>query len=119
MPRSARDAAETYRAAVNTKDLGLLRTIFADDVTLLVPINLTPDDPTGRYRGVDAVMEFFGHVSFPVGAILTYTHVYEDGSSCVVELEAEAGHYHMEAVDIFTVNDQGLVGRMAVYARVY
>src|SRR5438128_10240271 len=97
MSRSARDAAETYRAAVNTKDLGLLRTIFADDVTLCVPINLTPDDTTRTYRGVEAAMDFFGGVSFPVEAILTYTHVYEDDRTCVVELEAEAGDRRMEA----------------------
>ena len=118
MPKTARDAADTYREAVNTKSLDLLRTIFAEDATLQVPAALTPDDPTGTFRGIDNVMGFFAHVSFPDKAILTYTHVYEDGNTCVVELTGELPDRTVEALDIFTVGNDGQVTRMAVYARV-
>ena len=118
MSSHARNAADTYHQAVNTKDLQLLRTIFADDATLHVPAALTPNDPTGTFRGIDNVMGFFAHVSFPDKATLTYRHVYEDANTCVVELVGELPDRTVEAVDIFTVGDDGLVTRMAVYARI-
>jgi hypothetical protein len=118
MPTPAREAALTYQRAVNAKDLGLLRTIFSEEAVLVVPTPLTPQDPTGSFRGIDAVMGFFARVSFPEQAVLTYTHVYEDGDTCVVELEGRLPERTVEAVDIFTVGGHGLVTRMAVYARV-
>ena len=65
------------------------------------------------------VMGFFARTSFPAQAILTYTHVYEDGPSCIVELAGRlpAGN-DVEALDILTVGDEGRVKRMAVYARI-
>jgi hypothetical protein len=64
-------------------------------------------------------MDFFEATSFPAQAILTHTHVYESDDSCVVELEGllPAGNT-VEALDIFTVGSDGLVTRMAVYARI-
>jgi hypothetical protein len=114
----ARAAALTYQRSVNAKDLDLLRTIFAEEAVLVVPTGLTPDDPTGTFRGIGPVMGFFGGVSFPQHAVLTYRGVYEDGDTCVVELEGRLPDRTVEAVDIFTVNAAGLVTRMAVYARV-
>jgi hypothetical protein len=120
MTNPARAAADTYRESVNTKNLDLLRTIFADDVELVVPtMALDLKNPDGRFHGIDQAMEFFATTSFPAQAILTYTHVYETDHSCVVELSGRlpAGN-SVEALDIFTVGDDGLVKRMAVYARV-
>ena len=123
MATPARQAAQTYLDAVNAKDLGLLRTIFADDVTLLVPLTtpaMRSGNPTGIYRGVEETMGFFSGISFRAEATLTYTHVYEAGDTCVAELSATTPGTDrvLEAVDIFTVGDGGLVTRMAVYARV-
>jgi hypothetical protein len=118
MASAARNAADTYFNAVNTKDLALLRTIFAQDATLQVPAAITPGNPEGTFHGIDNVMGFFTNVSFPDKAVLTYTHVYEDGGSCVVELEGQLPDRKVEALDIFTVGDDGLVTRMAVYARI-
>ena len=120
MTTPARAAAETYRQAVNTKDLDLLRTIFADDVVLSVPtMALELKNPDGVFRGIEEAVEFFATTSFPAKAILTYTHIYEDGNSCVVELEGRLPPGNsVEALDIFTVNGAGLVARMAVYARI-
>ncbi len=116
----ARAAAETYRESVNTNNLDLLRTIFAEDVVLSVPtmaMDLT--NPNGVFRGIDEAMDFFAATSFKAKAILTYTHVYEDENSCVVELKGRLpGGNDVEALDIFTVNDDGLVTRMTVYARI-
>ncbi len=117
MPSPARRAAETYRRAVNSKDLDLLASIFSDEVTLCVPAALTPGNPTGTFHGKEAAMPFFAHTSFPEKAQLTYTHVYEDGNTCVVELRGDLPDRVVEAVDVFTVGDDGLVVRMAVYAR--
>lgn len=116
----ARAAANTYRESVNTKDLELLRTIFADDVVLSVPtMAMDLSNPDGVFHGIEETMAFFGETSFKAKAILTYTHVYEDGNSCVVELKGRlpAGN-DVEALDIFTVNEEGLVTRMTVYARI-
>ena len=116
----ARAAAETYRESVNTKNLDLLRTIFAEDVVLSVPtMAMELENPDGVFHGIDEAMEFFANTSFKAKAILTYTHVYEDENSCVVELKGRlpAGN-DVEALDIFTVNDEGLVTRMTVYARI-
>jgi hypothetical protein len=113
----ARRASEAYRRAVNTKDLTLLRTIFAEGATLGVPAALTPGDPSGSFRGVEDVMGFFSKVSFPDRAVLGYDHVYEDGATCIVELIGHLPERDVEALDVFT-DDDGLVVRMAVYARV-
>ncbi len=116
----ARAAAETYRESVNTKNLDLLRTIFAEDVVLSVPtMAMDLKNPDGVFRGIDEAMDFFATTSFKAQAMLTYTHVYEDKNSCVVELKGRlpAGN-DVEALDIFTVNDDGLVTRMTVYARI-
>ena len=114
----AHQAAETYRAAVNKKDLELLRSIFDEDATLCVPAALTPGNPTGTFHGIDDVMGFFTHVSFPEKADLTYVHVYESGDTCVVELRGALPDRTVEAVDIFTTGPSSLVTRMAVYARI-
>jgi len=105
---------------VNRKDLDLLRTIFAKDVVLQVPtMAMTLKNPDGVFHGIDAAMDFFASTSFPAQAILTYTHIYETEDSCVVELQGRlpAGN-SVEALDIFTVGEDGLVTRMAVYARI-
>ena len=120
MPNSARAAADTYRESVNTKDLDLLRTIFAKDVELVVPtMAMDLENPDGVFRGIDQAMDFFANTSFRAQAILTYTHVYEAGDSCIVELKGRlpAGN-DVEALDIFTTGPDGLVTRMAVYARI-
>ena len=120
MSKSARAAAETYRESVNKKDLELLRTIFAEDVELVVPtMALDLKNPDGVFRGIDEAMEFFATTSFPAQAILTYTHVYDSEDSCIVELQGRlpAGNT-VEALDIFTTGADGLVTRMAVYARI-
>lgn len=120
MTTPARAAAETYRESVNTKDLELLRTIFAPDVVLVVPtMALDLANPDGVFHGIDEAMAFFATTSFPAQAILTYTHVYETDDSCIVELEGRlpAGN-SVEALDIFTTGADGLVTRMAVYARI-
>jgi len=120
MTTPARAAADTYRESVNTKDLALLRTIFAKDVVLQVPtMAMTLKNPDGVFHGIDEAMDFFASTSFPAQAILTYTHIYETEDSCVVELQGRlpAGN-SVEALDIFTVGDEGLVTRMAVYARI-
>ena len=117
---AARTAAETYRESVNLKDLDLLRTIFADDVVLSVPtmaMELKNED--GVFRGIEEAMGFFAMTSFKAKAILTFTHIYEDDRSCVVELKGRMpGGNDVEALDIFTVNEEGLVNRMTVYARI-
>jgi len=116
----ARAAAEIYRESVNTKNLDLLRTIFAEDVVLSVPtMAMDLKNPDGVFRGIDEAMDFFATTSFKAQAILTYTHIYEDENSCVVELKGRlpAGN-DVEALDIFSVNDDGLVTRMTVYARI-
>ena len=120
MTTPARTAAETYRESVNKKDLNLLRTIFAEDVELYVPtMALELKNPDGHFTGIDEAMDFFAATSFPAQAILTYTHVYESGNSCVVELEGLLPEGNtVEALDIFTTGEDGLVTRMAVYARI-
>ena len=117
MSSPARKAAQTYHDAVNDKDLDLLSTIFADDVTLCVPAALTPGNPSGTFHGKENAMGFFANTSFPEKADLTYMHIYEDDTTCVVELQGDLPDRVVEAVDIFTVGDDGLVTRMAVYAR--
>ena len=120
MTSPARAAAETYRESVNTKDLDLLRTIFADDVVLSVPtMAMDLKNADGVFHGIDETMDFFANTSFKAQAILTYTHVYEAGDSCIVELKGRlpAGN-DVEALDIFTTGPDGLVNRMTVYARI-
>lgn len=117
MPGSARDAAETYKRAVNSKDLDLLSTILSDDVTVCVPPGLLPGNPTGTLHGKEAAMGFFSNTSFPEKAVLTYTGVYEDGQTCVVELSGQLPDRVVEVVDIFTVDEDGLLTRFAVYGR--
>jgi hypothetical protein len=117
MSGPARTAAETYQRAVNAKDLDLLSSILSDDMTICVPPGLLPGNKTGLLHGKEAAMGFFSRTSFPEKAILSYTNVYEDGNTCVVELRGQLPDRIVEVVDIFTVNDDGLLTRFAVYGR--
>jgi hypothetical protein len=117
MSNPARNAAETYQRAVNSKDLDLLSSILSEDMTVCVPPGLLPGNPTGILHGKEAAMGFFSRTSFPEKAILSYTNVYEDGKTCVVELRGELPDRVVEVVDIFTVGEDGLLTRFAVYGR--
>jgi hypothetical protein len=109
--RTAGDSAIEYCRAVNAKDADGLRAIFADDAVALNTI--------GEFQGRDAILSFYTDVVFAHHVTVEPTHTYEAGATCVVELEGRApGAAEVQRmVDIFTVDPDGLITRLAIYRR--
>ena len=104
---------ERYVAAVNNADSQALLALFAEDATL--------NHPLGADQGHDDIGEFHADVVFADQLHLTIVrHIVTDNVE-VVQIEGtsplrEDGTI-VQAVDIFTLNDDGLVQTMDVFNR--
>jgi hypothetical protein len=110
-----REIGERYVELVNAGDLGSIVDLFDDD-GMVEPPN---PDYARRIVGIGAIR---AHYSNSVGRRkpkITPTHWYEDGNTCVVELESEVNDSPdpMGVVDIFEVNDAGKIVRLTAYRR--
>ena len=77
--------------------------------------------PTGdRYDGMEEIRGFYGDVVFTIVSTLTPTRFYDAGDTCVFEAELSAEWVtgpNPEVVDVFTVDGDGRITRLAVYLR--
>jgi steroid Delta-isomerase len=115
MARTSREVAERYVDLVNAGSLDQIIDLYADDGEVL------PPNPAYEpvIRGREALA---AHYSRSVGARvprIRMTHLYEAGNTCVIELESQTVDESAPwgIVDIFTVDDSGLITRMAAYRR--
>jgi ketosteroid isomerase-like protein len=113
MTTPAREAADRYCEFANGRDLEPLLALFADDAVV--------KPPTGdRYEGAEEIRAFYRDVVFSMVSNLQPTRFYEAGDSCVMEAELSAEWVtgpKPEVVDVFTVDGNGRITRLAVYMR--
>jgi hypothetical protein len=112
---TAREVAERYVDLVNAGALEQIVDLYADDGEVL------PPNPAYEpvIRGREALA---AHYRRSVGARvprIQITHLYEADRTCVIELESQTADESTPwgIVDIFTVDDSGLITRMAAYRR--
>lgn len=108
---AARDAAETYQRHINAGNADTLVGLFADDAVLL--------HPAGEFRGPDEIRDFYETNVLPFSITMDAVSWVHDERTCVFEVEARAaaGGPATHAIDHLTVDDEGRIGRLAVYYR--
>ena len=111
MTSPAHRAAERYLDLVNTRDLDHLVDLFASEAKLYHPV--------GEFRGHDGIRKFYAEnvlLHSPQISAVSWIH---DGPVCVFEMEARApgGEGVAHAIDHLSVDDEGLISRLAIYYR--
>ena len=112
LAEKARAAAHTYIAAINTKNLEQLMTIFADDAELVHPF--------GVFSGKEKLVEFYGGLVMLADTKLTVSRESSENNICCVEVigvSPQAPDKPQYAIDLFEVNEQGLVKNLSIYYR--
>lgn len=109
--RVASDAAARYVQLVNARALEPLVSLFAADAELLNPLG-------AHLRGVDEIRAFYRDLVFESPLVLHAVRETATDTDATVELEGRIdGNVVMLLVDLFTVDDRGLITRLALYTR--
>ena len=112
LAEKARAAAHNYVAAINSKNLEGLMAIFADDAELVHPF--------GIFSGKQKLVEFYGGLVILADTKLTIARESAENNICCVEVigvSPQAPDKPQFAVDLFEVNDEGLVKNLSIYYR--
>ena len=111
MNSRARRAAERYLDLVNTRDLDSLVELFAPEAKLYHPV--------GEFTGHDGIRKFYAENVLLHSPQISAVSWVDEGPLCVFEMEARAqgGEGVAHAIDHLTVDDEGLIGRLAIYYR--
>jgi hypothetical protein len=106
---TARIAAKEYFRCMLTSDADGMERLFATDAVLSV------FNGTVRH-GRESIRDFYENSGMRQGIHPHPQEPIEDGNRCVVEIivELHDGSY-TRVVDIFTVNDDGLVSSLRIY----
>jgi uncharacterized protein (TIGR02246 family) len=109
---NAEDVARRYIELSNAVDYEAMAELFAVDADW-VPI--TPMEPRkGRESIQEGYLSQVKHTNRPIINARYYT----DGDACVVEFEVDFGDGELAGiVDVFTLNSEGEIARLAVYRR--
>lgn len=108
----ARAAALSYVECINTKNLPRLLALFAEDGAL--------NHPFGYFQGKAKLEEFYGGLVMKADTQLTVGRIAAEGKVCTVEVTGrspQAPDKAQYAIDLFEVNEQGLVKELAIYYR--
>jgi hypothetical protein len=112
LAEAARHAALTYVDCINTKDLPRLLALFADDGQL--------NHPFGLFQGKAKLEEFYGGLVMLADTQLSTGRIAAEGNVCSIEVmgvSPQAPDKAQYAIDLFEVNEQGLVKELAIYYR--
>lgn len=112
LTEKARAAAKTYCDCINRKDLDGLLAIFAEDGELVHPF--------GVFSGKQKLAEFYGGLVMLADTQLTIAREAAEGRVCTIEVigvSPQAPDKKQYAVDLFEVNEQGLVKNLSIYYR--
>ena len=111
MPLPAHHAAERYLDLVNTRDLDNLVALFASDAKV--------HHPAGEFTGHDGIRAFYAGNVLLHGPRVSAVSWVEAGPVCVFEMEArvQGGEGVAHVIDHLTVDDRGLIDRLAIYYR--
>jgi ketosteroid isomerase-like protein len=104
--------AERYVEAVNNADTHALLSLFAEDATLTHPV--------GTDQGHTEIADFHADVIFAGQVRMTLARSIEQGDVEVAQLESTSplnDDATVHTVDIFTLNDKGLVQTLDIYYR--
>jgi predicted SnoaL-like aldol condensation-catalyzing enzyme len=104
--------AERYIEAVNNADSAALLALFAEDATLTHPV--------GTDQGHSEIADFHTDVIFEGQVRMTIVRTIVQGNIEVAQLEGNSPLNEdttIHTVDIFTVNDAGLVQTLDIYYR--
>lgn len=109
---NSKDVARRYVELSNAVNDNALADILADDAEW---IPISPREPRkGREAIRQGYLQHVEHTNRPI--INDRYHV--AGDTCVVEFEVDLGGDRVAGiVDVFTVNDEGEIARLAVYRR--
>jgi len=108
----ARAAALSYVECINTKNLERLLALFAEDGVLTHPF--------GVFAGKAKLAEFYGGLIMLMDTQLTTGRISAEGNVCTIEVvgrSPQAPDKAQYAIDLFEVNEQGLVKELAIYYR--
>jgi len=111
-PMDAEDVARRYIELSNAVDYDAIADLFAVDAEWI------PISPVEPRKGREAIrrgyLEQVRHTNRPI----INARYYADGDTCVAEFEVDVGGGIMVGiVDVFTLNDDGEIARLAVYRR--
>ena len=112
MSTNARDAITRYCDAINAKDLKALLDLFTDDGVLIHPI--------GVFEGREKLSEFYGGIVMKADTKLSVGLTAVEGNVAIAEVTGvspSAPDNPQYACDVFTVDDDGRVPRLAIYYR--
>ena len=109
---NAKDVARRYIALSNAVDYDATADLFAVDAVWI------PISPIVPRKGREAIrrgyLERVKHTNRPI----INDRYYSDGETCVVEFEVDLGDGEVAGiVDVFTLNSNGEIARLAVYRR--
>ena len=100
---------EKYIQALTTKDMNLIREIFAEDATAEDPVGSEP------WRGIAGVVKFYQR-AFDVGVELELTGpVRCAGNAAAFPFCCRAGSMKIQVIDVFEFNSAGKVVAMKAY----
>jgi ketosteroid isomerase-like protein len=103
----ARAAADRYVEFVNAGDLDGLASLFADGAVL--------DHSLGIFEGRAAIAGFYGDVIVVAAPVVTVVAVSaERAGTCVMELEGTVAEHVSHTVDVFAVDEDGLIERLEI-----
>lgn len=105
-------AALAYVEHINAKALQPLLDLFADNAKLI--------HPYGLFEGKDKLAEFYGGLVMLADTSLSVTSVTSEANRSVIAVTAvspQAPGKAQYALDLFTVNEVGLIVELAIYYR--
>lgn len=112
LTEKARAAAHVYVSCINSKNLEGLLAIFADDAELIHPF--------GVFSGKQKLVEFYGGLIMHADTQLTVGRESAENNVCCVEVvgvSPQAPDRPQYAIDLFEVNEMGLVKNLSIYYR--
>jgi hypothetical protein len=108
----AKQAALAYVEYINSKNLEGLLALFAEDGQLT--------HPYGVFKGKDKLEEFYGGLVMKADTQLSVGRIAAEACVCSIEVKGvspQAPDKAQYAIDLFEVNEQGLVKELAIYYR--
>jgi hypothetical protein len=112
LTEKARIAAFTYVECINTKNLQRLLALFADNGRLV--------HPYGLFEGKEKLAEFYGGLVMLADTQLSVGRMTAEGSIATLEVvgvSPQAPDKAQYAIDLFQIDDEGLISELAIYYR--
>jgi len=108
----AEDVARRYIALSNAVDYNAMADLFAADADWI------PISPVEPRKGREAIRSGYREQVKPTNRPIINDRYYSDGDTCVVEFEVDLGDAGVAGiVDVFTLNGDGEIARLAIYRR--